>query len=177
MHSKKSFTYHTLRTINHAARAARENPTSHTEAYGTNPAEGDGKHMLIDFSSPNIAKPFHAGHLRSTIIGAVVANLYEAQGWRVTRLNYLGDWGTQYGLLSVGFDRFGNEEKLLENPIRHLFDVYVAANEVKAQEKAKIDAGEEVDMTTTIHAQAKEVFKGMEDGVSLIFLVRECGLD
>ena len=53
--------------------------------------------MLIDFSSPNIAKPFHAGHLRSTIIGAVVANLHEAAGWRVTRLNYLGDWGTQYG--------------------------------------------------------------------------------
>lgn len=122
--------------------------------------------MLIDFSSPNIAKPFHAGHLRSTIIGAVVANLYEAQGWRVTRLNYLGDWGTQYGLLSVGFDRFGDEEKLLENPIRHLFDVYVAANEVKAQEKARIDGGEEVDLSTTIHNQAKEVFKGMEDGRS-----------
>jgi arginyl-tRNA synthetase len=55
--------------------------------------------MLIDFSSPNIAKPFHAGHLRSTIIGAVIANLHEAAGWKVTRLNYLGDWGTQYGEL------------------------------------------------------------------------------
>jgi arginyl-tRNA synthetase len=55
--------------------------------------------MLIDFSSPNIAKPFHAGHLRSTIIGAVISNLHEAAGWRVTRLNYLGDWGTQYGVL------------------------------------------------------------------------------
>ena len=53
--------------------------------------------MLIDFSSPNIAKPFHAGHLRSTIIGACIANLHEAQGWKVTRMNYLGDWGTQYG--------------------------------------------------------------------------------
>jgi arginyl-tRNA synthetase len=102
--------------------------------------------------------------LRSTIIGAVVANLYEAMGWRVTRLNYLGDWGTQYGLLSVGFDRFGDEQRLLENPIRHLFDVYVAINEVKAQEKARIDAGEEVDMTTTVHAQAQRVFKAMEDG-------------
>lgn len=120
--------------------------------------------MLIDFSSPNIAKPFHAGHLRSTIIGAVVANLYEAMGWRVTRLNYLGDWGTQYGLLSVGFDRFGNEEALLENPIKHLFDVYVAANEVKEAEKAQIDAGEITDLSTTIHGKAQKVFKAMEDG-------------
>ena len=79
--------------------------------------------MLIDFSSPNIAKPFHAGHLRSTIIGAVISNLHEAMGWKVTRLNYLGDWGTQYGLLSVGFDRYGNEEALKANPIMHLFDV------------------------------------------------------
>ena len=80
------------------SRQARENPTSHTFAYGTT-NENEGKHMLIDFSSPNIAKPFHAGHLRSTIIGAVVSNLHEAMGWRVTRLNYLGDWGTQYGQL------------------------------------------------------------------------------
>lgn len=120
--------------------------------------------MLIDFSSPNIAKPFHAGHLRSTIIGAVVANLFEAQGWKVTRLNYLGDWGTQYGLLSIGFDRFGDEEKLLANPINHLFEVYVAANEVKEKEKAQIDAGEITDLSTTIHGQAQKVFKAMENG-------------
>lgn len=129
--------------------------------------------MLIDFSSPNIAKPFHAGHLRSTIIGAVVANLFEAMGWKVTRLNYLGDWGTQYGLLSVGFDRFGDEEKLLANPINHLFEVYVAANEVKEKEKAQIDAGEITDLTTTIHGQAQKVFKAMEDGkLSFPFEVR-----
>jgi arginyl-tRNA synthetase len=85
-----------LRTINLASRAARDNPTSKTLHYGTTD-EGQGKHMLIDFSSPNIAKPFHAGHLRSTIIGAVISNLHEAMGWKVTRLNYLGDWGTQYG--------------------------------------------------------------------------------
>lgn len=77
----------------------------------------------VDFSSPNIAKPFHAGHLRSTIIGAVIANLHEAHGWKVTRLNYLGDWGTQYGLLSLGFDRFGSEEELVADPIKHLFKV------------------------------------------------------
>lgn len=64
--------------------------------YGTN-LTGAGKSVVIDFSSPNIAKPFHAGHLRSTIIGATLGNLYQANGWDVVRMNYLGDWGKQFG--------------------------------------------------------------------------------
>ncbi|KAH3683802.1 hypothetical protein WICPIJ_005226, partial [Wickerhamomyces pijperi] len=64
---------------------------------------GAGKNVVIEFSSPNIAKPFHAGHLRSTIIGGFLSNLYENLGWDVTRINYLGDWGKQFGLLAVGF--------------------------------------------------------------------------
>lgn len=67
-----------------------------TGGYGTNQT-GTGKSVIVEFSSPNIAKPFHAGHLRSTIIGAFLANLYEANGWAVTRMNYLGDWGKQFG--------------------------------------------------------------------------------
>lgn len=66
--------------------------------YGTNKT-GKGKSVIVEFSSPNIAKPFHAGHLRSTIIGAFLANLYEANGWDVLRMNYLGDWGKQFGAL------------------------------------------------------------------------------
>ena len=59
---------------------------------------GKGKRAIVEFSSPNIAKPFHAGHLRSTIIGGFLANLHEACGWDVIRMNYLGDWGKQFGL-------------------------------------------------------------------------------
>ena len=142
---------------------AESDPKSHTKAYGTI-AENTGKRMLIDFSSPNIAKPFHAGHLRSTIIGAVIANLYEAMGWEVIRLNYLGDWGTQYGLLSLGYDKYGNEEALLADPINHLFEVYVRINNDKEESTKAFNAGEITDPESTVHAQAKRVFKAMEDG-------------
>ncbi|TXT04347.1 hypothetical protein VHUM_04114 [Vanrija humicola] len=161
--NQESFTYHILQAVNRMSKAAAANPEAKTEAYGTT-NEAAGKHLLVDFSSPNIAKPFHAGHLRSTIIGAVICNLHETQGWKVTRLNYLGDWGTQYGLLSIGFDKYGDEAKLLADPIKHLFDVYVAINKDNDAEKARFNAGEAVDAENTIHAQAKRVFKAMEDG-------------
>lgn len=77
----------------------------------------------VEFSSVNIAKPFHAGHLRSTIIGAFLANLYEANGWDVIRVNYLGDWGKQFGLLALGFKKYGTEEELEADAIKHLYDV------------------------------------------------------
>lgn len=66
------------------------------ENYGHN-TSGNGKTVVVEFSSPNIAKPFHAGHLRSTIIGAFVRNIYHANGWKTITMNYLGDWGKQYG--------------------------------------------------------------------------------
>uniref|UniRef100_A0A3P9HV49 Probable arginine--tRNA ligase, mitochondrial n=1 Tax=Oryzias latipes TaxID=8090 RepID=A0A3P9HV49_ORYLA len=78
---------------------------------------------LVEYSSPNIAKKFHAGHLRSTIIGNFVANLKESLGNSVVRMNYLGDWGMQFGLLGAGFEKFGSAEKLKENPLHHLFEV------------------------------------------------------
>ena len=122
-------------------------------SYGSN-TSGIGKRLLIEFSSPNIAKPFHAGHLRSTIIGAFLANLYEANGWEVKRLNYLGDWGKQFGLLAIGWRRFGSDEELAKDAVQHLFHVYVKINQL-----AEGPDGEK------IHEEARAFFKGMEDGV------------
>lgn len=152
-----------LKSINEMTKDAAAHPESHNKAYGTS-TEGEGKHLLVDFSSPNIAKPFHAGHLRSTIIGTVICNLHEAAGWKVTRLNYLGDWGTQYGLLSVGFDKYGNEEELIADPIHHLYEVYVKINKDNTADKEAFNAGKLEDGENTVHAQAKRVFKAMEDG-------------
>uniref|UniRef100_A0A8C9ZMU7 Probable arginine--tRNA ligase, mitochondrial n=1 Tax=Sander lucioperca TaxID=283035 RepID=A0A8C9ZMU7_SANLU len=83
---------------------------------------------LVEYSSPNIAKKFHAGHLRSTIIGNFIANLKQSLGNNVIRMNYLGDWGMQFGLLGAGFGQFGCQEKLKQNPLQHLFEVYVQVN-------------------------------------------------
>ncbi|XP_069866770.1 probable arginine--tRNA ligase, mitochondrial [Dipodomys merriami] len=93
------------------------------------------RNIVVDFSSPNVAKKFHVGHLRSTIIGNFIANLKEALGHRVTRINYLGDWGMQFGLLGTGFKLFGYEEKLQSNPLQHLFEVYVQVNKEAADDK------------------------------------------
>ena len=95
--------------------------------YGTN-AFGAGNFAIVEFSSPNIAKPFHAGHLRSTIIGNFTRHVLEANGWATLSMNYLGDWGKQYGLLAVGYEKFGSDAELEKDAIRHLFDVYVKVN-------------------------------------------------
>ena len=118
----------------------------HRSKFGTNDKLGlkdesdpfSKKTIIVEFSSPNIAKPFHAGHLRSTIIGGFLANLYEAAGWKVIRMNYLGDWGRQFGLLANAFDLYGSEEKLEKDPIGHLFDIYVEINKVSKPEEDEI---------------------------------------
>ncbi|XP_017653053.1 probable arginine--tRNA ligase, mitochondrial isoform X1 [Nannospalax galili] len=93
------------------------------------------RRFVVEFSSPNVAKKFHVGHLRSTIIGNFIANLKEALGHQVTRINYIGDWGMQFGLLGTGFQLFGYEEKLQSNPLQHLFEVYVQVNKEVADDK------------------------------------------
>lgn len=92
-------------------------------------SDQENQQIVIDFSSPNIAKPFHYGHLRSTILGNYLTNLYQLLGHQVTKLNYIGDWGTQYGLLSHGLDLEPDLDNEISNNsgsyLRHLLDVYV----------------------------------------------------
>ncbi|CAB3372091.1 Hypothetical predicted protein [Cloeon dipterum] len=108
--------------------------------------------VLVEFSSPNIAKPFHMGHLRSTIIGNYVSNLMSSLGHDVHRINYLGDWGTQFGLLNVGLELGQvSDEQIAANPIQVLYESYVLANR-----EAEKDPG--------ILSRARQIFKQMEDG-------------
>ncbi|KAJ7576785.1 hypothetical protein C8J56DRAFT_971563 [Mycena floridula] len=118
--------------------------------YGTNES-GKGKKVIIEYSSPNIAKSFHVGHLRSTIIGTFLANLYKSCGWEVVSMNYLGDWGTQFGLIATGFEKYGSYEELEKDAIKHLFDIYVKVNK-------------DAESDPNVKADAAKWFKRMEDG-------------
>lgn len=95
------------------------------------------EHMIFEYSSPNIAKPFHVGHLRSTIIGNALANLHKALGYVVTKMNYLGDWGTQFGLLQVGVEMLQiTDEEMQRSPIETLYKAYVKANLEASKDEA-----------------------------------------
>jgi arginyl-tRNA synthetase len=98
---------------------------------------GKSKTIAIDLSAPNIAKPFGIGHLRSTIIGNSLSEISKFLGYKTVKINYLGDWGTQFGKLIVGYKRFGNDQKLKSDPIKHLLEIYVKANNEKYEEEAR----------------------------------------
>jgi len=97
---------------------------SQKENYGSS-AVGNGKTIVIDFSSPNIAKHFGVGHLRSTAIGHSLTRIYKKLGYQVAGINHLGDWGTQFGQLIAAFKKWGSENELQRNPIGHLYELYV----------------------------------------------------
>ena len=113
--------------------------------------EGKGKTVLVEFSSPNIAKPFHVGHLRSTIIGNSLCEIFERLGYRVIRLNHLGDWGKQFGEVITGFKHWGSPEQLEAHPLRHLFEVYSRFHS-------------ESDIHPELHGEARAWFKKLEKG-------------
>lgn len=112
------------------------------------------------FSSPNIAKPFHIGNFRSTIIGNFIANLYEHLQYQVVRMTYLGDWGTQFGLLQLGLnDMKISDEDLKENPIELLYKAYVHANKVAQSD-------------TNTSLEARNVFTQLEQAKDLNLIKR-----
>ncbi|PIR88601.1 MAG: arginine--tRNA ligase [Candidatus Harrisonbacteria bacterium CG10_big_fil_rev_8_21_14_0_10_44_23] len=115
------------------------------------PKSGNKEKVIIEFSSPNIAKPMHVGHLRSTIIGDSLARIYEALNFRVIRWNYLGDWGTQFGKLIAAYKKWGSEESLEKDPINHLLQLYVRFTK-------------EIEGDKDLEQLGRDEFKKLEDG-------------
>lgn len=120
------------------------------EAYGSSNI-GNEKNIIVEYSSPNIAKPFHVGHLRTTVIGRALYNMYKFLGYNTIGINHLGDWGTQFGKLIEGYKRFGNEYNLEENPIDKLTEIYVRINELCKEDESALE-------------DCRNNFKKLEDG-------------
>ena len=118
--------------------------------YGSND-DGSGKTIIIEYSSPNIAKPFHIGHLKTTIIGHALYNIYRFHGYNVIGINHLGDYGTQFAKLIEGYKRWGNEYDFSKNAIDKLADIYKRINELCEQDENVLE-------------QCRETFKKLEDG-------------
>ncbi len=112
---------------------------------------GQNRAVAIDLSSPNIAKPFSMGHLRSTIIGTALANLLETDGYQVFRINHLGDWGTQFGKIIVAYHRYGDVEAIKKHPIQELNALYVRFHE-------------EAETNPVLEDEGRAAFKRLEDG-------------
>ncbi|HHW99389.1 MAG TPA: arginine--tRNA ligase [Firmicutes bacterium] len=108
------------------------------DAYG-NTELGAGKTIVIDFSSPNIAKPFGVGHMPTTVLGNSISKLYKALGYNVVRVNHLGDWGTQFGAMMVAYLKWGDNDPLTEDPIGKLYRLYVKFHQEEEKEPALRD--------------------------------------
>lgn len=109
------------------------------EMYGTSNL-GNGKKIVIDYSSPNIAKPFHIGHLRSTVIGNALYNIHKFLGYECIGINHLGDYGTQFGKLIEGYKRWGTEYNIEENPIDELTKIYIRINTLCKENESVLEA-------------------------------------
>ena len=113
--------------------------------------EGQGENITIDLSSPNIAKPFSVGHLRSTVIGDALSNIFRKMGYNTIKINHLGDWGKQFGLLMVAYKKWGNKEAVEANPIDELLQLYVRINA-------------EIENDPALDEEGRLWFKKLEDG-------------
>ena len=112
---------------------------------------GKGKNIVIDYSSPNIAKPFHIGHLRNTVLGHALYNIYKYMGYNVTSVNHLGDYGTQFGKMIEGYKLWGSEYNFDEKPIDSCMDLYVRINNLCKEDEAVLD-------------RCRDNFKKIEEG-------------
>lgn len=133
-------------TTAQVVREIRDNP----EAFGRRDL-GQGRTLVLDFSAPNIAKPFHFGHLRSTNLGADLARIFTFTGWRVIRKNYIGDWGTQFGFVIWAWQQWGDEAALEARAIDYLVELYVRANRASEQDP-------------NVREQARKLFLRLEQG-------------
>ncbi|EGJ43079.1 arginine--tRNA ligase [Streptococcus sanguinis] len=113
--------------------------------------EGNGENITIDLSSPNIAKPFSVGHLRSTVIGDALSNIFRRIGYNTIKINHLGDWGKQFGLLMVAYKKWGSQEAVEANPIDELLKLYVRINA-------------EIENDPSLDEEGRLWFKKLEDG-------------
>lgn len=123
---------------------------SEKEKYGSM-NEGKNANVVLDYSSPNIAKPFHLGHLRTTIIGRALSNLYKELGYNTISINHLGDWGRQFGLLIEGYKRFKNEYNIEKDPLHILSEIYVRITKLAKEDENVMEC-------------ARENFKKLEEG-------------
>ena len=112
---------------------------------------GEDKTVIVEYSSPNIAKPFHVGHLFTTVIGNSLSRIFKFQGFHTERINHLGDWGTQFGKLISGYERWVDKEKLQKSPIEELNRIYVRFHE-------------EAEKDPSLDDEARQHFKNLEDG-------------
>ena len=120
------------------------------EKYGSS-EKGKGKNIIVEYSSPNIAKEFHIGHLRTTVIGAAFYNIYKYLGYNTIGINHLGDYGTQFGKMIEGYKRWGTEYNLEENPIEELTKMYIRINDLCKEDEKVLEA-------------CRDNFKKLEEG-------------
>lgn len=123
---------------------------SKSEEYGKS-SIGQGKNIIVDYSAPNIAKPFHIGHLRSTVIGAALYNIYKYLGYNTIGINHLGDYGTQFGKLIEGYKLWGKEYDIEKDPINELTKIYIRINNACKEDENLLN-------------ECRNNFKKLEDG-------------
>ncbi|HNU81057.1 MAG TPA: arginine--tRNA ligase, partial [Bacillota bacterium] len=127
------------------------------EKFGSS-EEGKDKNVIVEFSSVNVAKPFHVGHLFNTILGSALEKVFRHSGYNTIRINHLGDWGTQFGKLISAHKRWINEEALEKEPISELFRIYVKFHEEAEKDPALED-------------EARAYFKKLEEGDSEVTIL------